>query len=150
LVDRRLPQPPVAQALTIQDGEVTKHSIIACDNPSKEYPENLCEPISYYYRTLGIYTIEELFEIADVCLSQTRVSISKCSTTVADEFQDFPNAKVMFDTLKTCEAEFEYQDSFCAVEYDPYYGYPKDIFLHYLSFEDGYSTIIVKSFQITQ
>src|SRR5262245_11516584 len=56
-----LPSPPVGLDLTVQRGEITKQSIIACDNPSKEYPESLCETIKRYYPAVGNYTIDQLF-----------------------------------------------------------------------------------------
>jgi hypothetical protein len=149
--DIRMPQPPVAQALTIQDGKVVKNSIIACDNPSDEYPARLCEPVRTYYSTLGIYTVEELFGTADACLSKTRELMSQCSALSATPFQDFPDTTVMFESIKMCSADFQnIEEGFCAVKYDPYYGYPREISIYYPDFTDGFSSITVKGFRLTE
>lgn len=145
-----LPQPPVGVKLIIQNGEISNRSIIACDNPSAEYPTRLCEPIRQYYSSVGDYTIEELFDVADTCLNRTRASISKCSSTKIDELNDFIGIDEMFNAVKACDIEFQFPDSFCVVKYDPYYGYPRDISSYYPYFEDGFSSINVKSFQITE
>jgi hypothetical protein len=146
-----LPRPPVAQALTIQDGKVVKNSLMACDNPSSEYPATFCETVRTYYSTLGIYTLEELFGTADACLSKTRELMSQCSALSATPFQDFPDTTVMFESIKMCSADFQnVEEGFCAVKYDPYYGYPREISIYYPAFADGFSSITVKGFRLTE
>jgi hypothetical protein len=145
-----LPQPPVGLELTIEDGEISNRSIIACDNPSGDYPAHYCETIQQYYSWVGNYTVEELFETADMCLAQTRTSLSKCSSSVTNGFDDFPDAERMLDTVRQCEVEFEDTDYFCAVKYHPHFGYPRDISIYNPSLLHGFTSITVKSLTITQ
>src|SRR5690349_6145526 len=124
--DAEMPAPPVVQVLTIQNGKVARTSILVCDRQSSEYHAGNCEAIRTYYSTLGIYTVEELFEIADFGLNRTREAMRKCSAAGGYMFRDFPNSDAMFAMAKTCEADRQSQDRviLTAVEYDPYYGYP--------------------------
>jgi hypothetical protein len=153
-----LPVPPVAQALTIKDGEIVKNSIVACDNPSEEYPAWACEPVKTYYASNGLYTIDELFDMADFGLTNTRKFMRKCRAAGRTMFQDFPNSDVMFAMAKTCDADLQGMIRradvqlvvLTAVEYDSYYGYPVKITSYTPDAADGMSIIMVKNFRLTE
>lgn len=154
-----LPAPPVAQALTIQDRKIVKSSLVACDNPSEEYPAWACEPVKAYYAAYGLYTIEDLFSNADFSLHRTREAMSRCHAVGISTFRDFPNADAMFDAAKTCEADLVSKQidaqtitisTLSAVEYDSYYGYPEKISSTTVGALDSTSFITVKDFRLTE
>ncbi|MEO8612733.1 MAG: hypothetical protein ABI690_32870 [Chloroflexota bacterium] len=142
----------VAQTLTIRDGKVTQHSIMACDNPSEAYPARDCKTISQYYSGVGVSTVEELFSDADSCLSRTKVALSRCDTFNIHVFQDFPNTDAMFDMAQTCKADLQSSNysMLCAVEYDAFYGYPSTISTYIPWANDGFSRITVKDFRLRE
>jgi hypothetical protein len=145
-----LPVAPVGLELTVQDGQVTKYIIIACENPSEEYPERWCEPTRHYYWSMGIYTIEELFDIADECTLKTRASLANCPAFAVDEFHGFEDPDNMFNMAQTCKTYLQTSAWLCAVKYDAHYGFPKTIVTYDPSVLDGSTTIIVKEFQVIQ
>ncbi len=152
---RALPVPPVAQALTIQDGKIIKNRIIGCDTPPIDiYPASDCVTIKTYYSNNGLYTVDELFDMADLWLHSTREFMGKCSAARGELFRDFPNAEAMFEIVNICEADLQGTGTnivaLTAVEYDQYYGYPAKITSTILGALDGTSIITVKSFRLTE
>jgi len=144
------PVPPLGWELTVRDGEIIDRSIIACDNPSEEYPERLCEPIQTYYQGSGLYTLEELFEIADACTLETQVLLNQCPAYSSSEFRGFSTTDELFDAEDVCEDYLQSWDSLCAVEYDPTYGYPRDTTILVYGVLDAGTTIRVKEVEIIE
>jgi hypothetical protein len=145
------PIPPIGMELTVQDGEVIKQSIIACDNPSEKYPAHNCAPIRQYYPHWGVRTIEELLDSADSCIAQTRISMSKCPAFSNAGFDRFTSSEAMFDAARTCETylgKSETMDTLCAVEYEPYFGYPKTLFFYVPGVDDGLGLTTISEFHI--
>jgi hypothetical protein len=153
IVDSRsLPQPYVGLELTIQNGEVIERSIIACDNPSEDYPEWACEPVRTYYVEWGTHTIEELFTYADSCVRSTQAIISQCPAYSSGGFSSFSTVDEMYEAADTCEDYLPISDSLCTVTHDPYYGYPREIFYYRYGADIHHpvSTIEVKEFEIIE
>jgi hypothetical protein len=145
-----LPVPRVGLELTVQDGEITHYTIIACEHPSEEYPESSCEPIRIYYTRLAMYTIEELFETADTCIPRTQAALSNCPAFVERGLQGFDNAQAMFEMGSACREYVRPENWICYAEYDPDYGYPSLITNYSPNLTDGGSIIKVRNVQIIQ
>jgi hypothetical protein len=143
-----LPSPPVGLDLTIRGGEITNQSIIACDNPSEEYPESLCDTIKRYYSWVGRYTIEQLFDTAQECIRKTQTSFAVCPAVNASEFSAFSTSEDMVNTANACRSYLQGLDSLCTVQYDSDYGYPNHISFYNPNVFDGYSTITVNDFHV--
>ena len=124
------PQPPVGLELVVRENEIVNSTIIACDNPSEAYPARLCEPIRRYYSWVGRFTIDELFDMADVCIQETRVWFSTCPLFADTEFHDYTDFGALVGTARECLTALP-QDgnyvSLCAVSFNSDYGYPNAI-----------------------
>ncbi len=149
LVTLALPVPAIGLDLTVQKGEIVQQSIIACENPSAEYPESACETISRYYSNMGRYTVDQLFDFADECLRKTQIAIAHCPAFAADKLQRFSNYDDIFSMAHACQHYLESSDLLCSVNYDTHYGYPNAISTYAPNVMDGSIMITVKEFQPT-
>lgn len=144
-----LPAPPAALHLTIENGAIVDESIIACDNPSEDYPENLCAPTRTWYSYLARHTIDDLFEQAAQCLVETRIALRNCSA-VPDDFQQFESGDRMGDIARSCEINTgggQYY-SLCTVRFNATYGYPESIESFTPNVNDGGGSVTVTDFQL--
>jgi hypothetical protein len=149
IVTSAMPQPPVGRDITVEGGVITQNSIIACDNPSNDHPDSLCAPISAYYQSVGNYTIDDLFEMADQCIPRTIAAFADCSVVSSAKFDGtFETAEAMFEVVRACEASLDESDTLCAVHYHPYYGYPRMITFFTPEVYDGFSDITIRHLEI--
>jgi hypothetical protein len=144
------PAPPVGWELTVQNGQITRQSIIACDHPSEEYPASNCDTIRQYYSSVGKYTIAQLFALAEDGLGLTQNSLLKCNLSTGNNFRSFSTLDEMRTAAQTCQNYLQSSDVLYAVQYDPDYGYPKTITEYTPSVFDGSMTIEVKDFRVIQ
>jgi hypothetical protein len=148
LVTSALPSPPTALELTVRDGEIVQERIISCENPSAEYPAEWCEPTQRYYTSRGRYTIEQLFETADICTQRTLISMSRCPAYISPAFHGFTSVEAMSEAIQTCQSYLRSVDTICAVSYDPASGYPAEIWALVYRVFNGSSSISVRAFEI--
>lgn len=150
VVTTALPSPPIGLKLTIQDRAIIQQSIIACDNPSEDYPASYCEPISLYYSEMGKHTVDDLFDQADECRRRTQMSLATCPAFTVGEFQGFSTTDELFTVIEGCREYFQPSAQLCAVEYEPYYGYPEIISQYTHGVSDGWGSIVVEELQLLQ
>lgn len=147
LVAIALPAPPAALHLIVQNNVIVDETIIACEQPSDEYPTNLCEPTRTYYAYMARHTIEEIFESAEQCLSNTQLALQDCPY-ISSEFESFQSREEMYQIAESCQGYINNLSQWlCAVQYDDIYGYPKEISSYLPNALDGFGMLIVKDFQ---
>ncbi len=143
-----MPAPPAALHLIIENGAIVEESIIACDNPSDDYPENLCEPTRTWYGYLARHTIDDLFEQAAQCLVETRLALRDCPA-VPDDFQQFATQDEMHQVAASCDINTgNERHSLCTVSFNTTYGYPEEIESYTPNVNDGGGSVTVTDFQL--
>lgn len=148
IVIMSLPVPSIGLELTIQNNQIVQRSIIACDNPSTEFPASDCQLNKVYYSKEGNYTVEQLFEIADEGIRQTQLSLIACNLSTGSEFHRFSTIEEMTVAIDTCQNYLRSSDMLYVVEYDPYYGFPTHIISYMPHVIDGRVSITVRNFHV--
>jgi hypothetical protein len=147
IIVNALPAPPAALDLVIRNGEIVAETILACEQPSEEYPERWCEPTRDYYAYMARLTIDDLFETAEQCLEQTRLALSECPYIAAD-FQGFEDKEEMYQAAESCQTYLRGSpDTLCAVQYNDVYGNPQEISLYFSNTFHPRGAISVRDFQ---
>lgn len=142
-----LPQTPAALHLVIVDGEIVDETILACEHPSDDYPEQWCEPTRTYYAYLARLTIDDLFTTAEHCLETTREDVAVCPFA-NDNFQGFESREEMWDTIEACQEYLNHPASLCSVEFDDTYGYPREISFVTTEVTDGVGGFSIRDFEL--
>ncbi len=148
-----LPRPAVSVQVVVQDGKVEDEKLLQCEAGEPEYSANTCTVLTtdYHYIAGGqfTFTLNDLFEIAQICTDRTRIAVAKCGLPYQIGFTAFSSYIEMFELQKACSQSLQYSDWMCYVEYDAEYGYPKTIIQSSPNVLDGVSVIDVKDFQPT-
>lgn len=146
------PAPPAALDLVIRGGEIVEETIIACENPSEEYPARLCEPTRNHYSYLARKTIEDVFEFAESCVARMQTDLASCPY-LPNDFLYFEDRDTMSQVVNDC---FDYFNEpylqlwVCTMQFDEVYGYPKEMSYYITSIVDGLGSVSIRDFQIIE
>lgn len=145
------PQPAVTVQVVVRNGKITNEKLMECEAGQSEYLPNLCEAIKTYYYAPGgrfTYTMDDVFQYAQFCTEQTNISVAKYGLIYQIGFTGFSSKDAMYDFERAYRTSLQSSNLLCSVEYDPVYGYPKEIITSIPQVNDGGSVIVVKDFRV--
>ncbi len=146
-----LPAPASTVQVVVRNGEITGEKLLECEIGQPEYSASTCKTLTtYYYLPDGYrtYTADRLFQIAQMCTDQTNQVVKHYGLPYQIGFTGFISSDALYDFARAYRASLNYSDRLCSVEYDPEYGYPKQIVMYIPNVNDGGSVITVKNFHV--
>ncbi len=147
-----LPIPASEVQVTVRSGKLTNEKLLQCEVGQPEYSASTCNTLTtYYYQPGGdrTYTIDQLFQKAQLCTKQTITVVARYGLGYQLGFTGFTSSDAMYDFENAYRTSLQNTDWLCSVQYDPQYGYPTEIVTSagpYIL--DGVVVVAVKNFHV--
>jgi hypothetical protein len=114
-------------------------------DPDCKLPADWCaQPLSHP----EFYGIDRLFREAQQCTDNTKAAYRQCKGTMASGFHGFVTVEALVQFGLSCGPVLSSSTSWCAVEYEPIYGYPRSITWYIPNAMDNAGGFEITKFQI--